>query len=441
MSQTADQSRVDQSRVDHSRTHEVLAGFDPMSPGVQAEPYGFFREAHARCPVHHHTLSAADVAKISDNPLVAQPTTGFYSVFRYADVKSAAQNHELFSSATGPGPERLVAMNGVGMLVYADEPHHRLQRRIVNKVLSPRMVSMIEPRIREICHQLIDEIHADGRADMVAAFANALPGTVFSELLGVPPADRVQFKTWAEEIVAAFGGDPAAQARSVQTMGEVATYFFAIINSRRATLAEGGELPDDLITAMLVNDYEGRTFDDTEMILAIHIFLVGGHETTASGIGGTIYQLAVHPDQLDLLARDRSLVDNAVEEVLRYESPVQCMFRTPKNDTKIAGTPIATDEKVRLAFGAANRDPAVFENPDIFDVTRDPRGLRHHVGFGVGIHACVGAALARLEMRIALGALLERLGTWELDPERPNERGDSLLVRRFASLNIRWDPP
>lgn len=221
------------------------------------------------------------------------------------------------------------------MLVYADEPHHRLQRRIVSKALTPRMVALIEPRVRELCNEFVDSFGAAGHVDVVPAYANALPGTVFSELLGVPPADRDQFKRWAEVIVAAFGGDSDAQLASVAVMGEISVYFMQIIGECRAVLADRGELPDDLLTAMLVSDYEGRTFDDTEMMLAIHIFLVGGHETTASGIAGAIHLLAAHPDQLERLRADRSLLGNAVEEVLRHESPVQCMFRTPTSDTGV----------------------------------------------------------------------------------------------------------
>lgn len=420
-------------------TQPALEGFDPTDPAVMADPYGFFAQAYEQCPVHYHRLSTEQVEKIVGNPLVAEPTTGFYSLLRYDDVRGAAQDHTRLSSAAGPGPERLVALNGVGMLVYADEPHHRMQRRIINKALTPRMVAWIEPRIRQLCEELIDGFIAEGRVDIVPAYGNAIPGTIFSELLGVPPADRERFKRWAEVIVAAFGGDPVAQQASVEVMGEIAVYFGGIIGERRAALAQDRELPDDLLTAMLVSDYEGRTFDDTEMLLAIHVFLVGGHETTASGIAGAIQLLAEHPEQLRRLRADRSLLPNAVEEILRYESPVQCLFRTANDDAEISGTMIPAAEKVRLVFAAANRDPAKWERPDELDVTRDPGTLRHHVAFGSGIHACVGAALARSELRIAVETLLDRLGEWRVEPDVANVRGDSLLVRRWASLHIAWD--
>lgn len=415
-----------------------LVDFDPTDPRVLADPYRLYQEARELCPVNHHRLPDAEVDKISANPLVAQPTTGYYSLFRYRDIKAVAQNHQVYSSLGAGGPERIVPPNEVGMLVYADEPHHRMQRQIINKALSPRMVTHLEPRIRALCDDLVDEVFAQGSAEMVAGYANEIPGNIFAELLGVPTGDRVRFKRWAEDLVAAFGGDADSQNRSIVAMQEIFVYFSSIIGERRERIEAGGELPDDLLSAMLVTEYEGRTFNDLEMLLAIHIFLIGGHETTASGIAGMIHQFARHPDQLALVRGDRTLVPNAIEEVLRYETPVQCMFRLTKADTEVSDVAIPYDEKVRIVYSSANRDPEVFTDPEAFDVTRNVTELRRHLAFGTGIHSCVGAALARLEMRIALETLLDRLGAWELDPGRENARGDSLLVRRFATLHIRW---
>jgi hypothetical protein len=200
-------------------------------------------------------------------------------------------------------------------------------------------------------------------------------------------------------------------------------------------------LPEDLLTALMTSEVDGRFFDDVELFLALHIFLAGGHETTASGLANAIYLLAVHPDQRELLHTDRSLVPNAVEEVLRFESPIQRLFRTPHVDTEIAGTFIAAGDKISVMFGAANRDPRAWDQPDVFDITRDPRTLRKHVGFGFGIHGCVGAALARAELRIAIETLLDRIGHWRLDPDNPPVRGGNLIVRTYAELPIVWDSP
>jgi cytochrome P450 len=309
------------------------------------------------------------------------------------------------------------------MLVYADEPYHRPQRRIVTGAFTPRRVTMIEDRIRELVAALIDGFLAEGRVEVVQAFANVIPGTVFAELLGVPAEEHAMFKQWADDIVSAFGGPPEAQARSVPVMARLAEYFLAVFAERRRVLVGGGTLPDDLITALMTSEFEGRYFDDTELILAIHIFMVAGLETTATAITNAVYLLAAHPEQRELLLRDASLIPNAVEEVLRYESPIQQLFRTTTSATEIAGCPIAADDKVSVQYGAANRDPRVFPDPDTFDVTRDPATLRKHLAFGFGIHTCLGAALARAELRIALEELLHRIGAWNLDPADPPVRG------------------
>jgi hypothetical protein len=216
--------------------------------------------------VHHHVLPPSDRSELEvhQNPLLGRPAEHFYTVFGYEHVREVLGNHEVFSSTQGPGPERLVAPNGIGMLLYADEPHHRLHRQIVNKAFTPRTVSTIEPRIREIVDEIVDGFIADGRVEIVRNFAVAIPGTVFSELLGVPPADTPKFKRWADELVAAFGGDAASQARSVVAMQEIASYFLAEFTRRRAVLADGGSLPDDLLTALLTSEVEGRYFDDVD---------------------------------------------------------------------------------------------------------------------------------------------------------------------------------
>lgn len=415
-----------------------LADYDPMSVEHRHEPYGFFREAYAGCPVHHHMLSDVDQDAIHANPLVARKTDHFYTVFPYLLVRDVLSQHDLFSSAQGPGPERLQAPNGVGMLIYADEPHHRMQRGIINKAFTPRMVDKIEPRIRQIVTEIVDRFADQGHVESVTEFANVIPGTVFSELLGVPPQDVATFKRWADDIVSAFGGDKEAQERSYQSMGELAAYFIGIITERRTDLAEGRPLPDDVLTSLITSEVDGQALDDTELFLAIHILIVGGHETTASGLSNGIRLLAEHPDQLAVLRDDPSLIPNAVEEIIRFESPIQRLFRTATRDTEIAGCPIAADDKLSVMFGAANRDPEVFDRPEVFDITRDPRTLRKHLGFGTGIHACVGVALARAQMRIAFEVLLERLGTWTLDPDDPPVLGGNLIVRAHSRVPIRW---
>jgi hypothetical protein len=420
---------------------DPMADWDPLDRAHQHDPYPWFRRGHAGCPVHHHVVppERRRADQLHENPLLGRPVDEFWTVFGFDDVRRVLGDHEVFSSRQGPGPERLVAPNGTGVLLYADEPLHRLHRQIVNKAFTPRTVAVLEPRIREICVEIVDRLAPRGRAEIVREFAAAVPGQIFAEMFGVPPADTAQFKRWADEIVSAFGGEPEAQARSVETLQEVAGYFLAMFTERRAVLAGGGTPPDDLITALMTSEVDGRRFDDVELFLLIHIFLAGGNDTTASGLANAVHLLAEHPGVRAELRADPSLIPNAVEEMLRLESPIQRLFRTPHTDTSVAGCPIAADDKVGVMFGAANRDPRVFDAPDDFDIHRDPRTLRKHLAFGFGIHGCVGSALARAQLRIGIETLLDRLGDWRLDPDRPPVRGGNLIVRTLAELPVVWD--
>jgi cytochrome P450 len=417
----------------------AMAGYDPMSKAAQEDPWDWYERGRTGCPVHRYEMPAELLRGESTNHIVAKQPTEFYSVFRYDDVRKIASNSDLYSSAFGPGPEYITALNKVGMLIYADEPAHRQQRRIVGKALTPRAVADLEPEIRSTTKRLIDAFAADGRVDLIPALCDALPGAIFSKVLGVSPDDHDMFKRWTDGMVNAFGGDEHAEQLSVQIMVELAQYFLGLIGERREVLAAGGTLPDDLITALMLSEYEGKQFDDTDILLAVHVMLVGGHETTTAALANIGYLFAVHPDQLDLIRADRSLIPNAMEEILRYDAPVNCVFRTPKRTTELHGVTLEKDTKTRIVWGSANRDPSVFTDPARFDVTRD--SVRRHMGFGAGIHACVGAALARLEMTAAIETLLDTLGSWRLDPDHPPVRGDNLVVRRFASLPLIWDAP
>jgi cytochrome P450 len=191
----------------------------------------------------------------------------------------------------------------------------------------------------------------------------------------------------------------------------------------------------------MTSDYEGRTFEDLDLILALHILLVGGHETVSSGLSNAIYLLCTHPEQMAMLRQNPERIANAVEEVLRYATTPQCLFRTNTADVTIAGVDMPADSKIGIMYGAGNRDPEVFHRAEVFDVTRDTTELRRHLAFGFGVHYCVGATLGRLEMRIALQTLLDRLPDLRLDEDRPPVRGDSLILWRYAQLPVKWTVP
>jgi cytochrome P450 len=417
-----------------------LDGYDPYSRSVQSDPYPWMSSAREHCPVHRHVLDPDQSKAMADNHFVAEPTTEFYSIFRYGDIVDVLQNHAGFPNGQGPGPERMRQLNEGGMLQNGDPPHLTAQRKIVLQALTPRMIRSWESRIREIAVGCIDAIAASGAADVVPPLAESLPGTVFAEILGVPPENRADFKRWTTEIVAALGGTEEQKAQSVVAMQEFMAYFAERIQHRRADLAVGRATPDDLFTRLLTHEYEGRHFHDLEVILALHVLLVGGHETTVGAISSALWLLATHPDQADRLRADPGLIPAAVEEILRLESPVQCLFRTANGDQVVADATIPDDAKVAVLYASANRDPATFTDPEEFRVDRDLGQLRRHVAFGAGIHSCVGAALARNELRTVVELVLERLPGLRLDPDSEPRRNLSMITRGFESLPLRWEP-
>jgi cytochrome P450 len=389
--------------------------------------------------VHRYELEPDQSRAMADNHFVARPTTEFYSIFRHRDVVAVLQDHENFPNGQGPGPERMRQIMEGGMLQNGDPPYLIAQRKIVLQSLTPRMIRSWEPRIREIAASCLDGVAPSGAADLVPSLAEAVPGTVFAEILGVPPENHGDFKRWTTEIVAALGGNDEQKARSVVAIGEFMGYFTERIRLRRADLEAGRDTPDDLFTRLITQEYEGRHFSDLEIILALQVLLVGGHETTVGAISSALWLLAGHPETAERLREQPGLIPGAVEEILRLESPVQCLFRTATGDQKIGETVVPDDAKIAVLYASANRDAGVFTEPDEFRVDRDPAELRKHVAFGSGIHTCVGAALARAELRIVLELVLARLPGLRPDPELRPRRHLSMITRGFEDLPLRWD--
>jgi len=414
--------------------------YDPYSFAVREDPYPYYEELRKECPVHHHKLDSVDVDRINANPLVARPTTEFWSVMRYQDCADILQDAARFASGQGPGPERLVALDGIGMLIYADEPHHGRQRRIVGKGFSPRIVEMLAPKVQTLCDEIIDGFAGAGVVDAASDYANAVAMGGMCEMLGIPSSDRPLFRKWTDETIAAFGGNPDSYEQSFQSLMELSQYFMAEIERRRALAADDRDVPDDILSALIFSPYEERQFNDTELIMACQILLVAGSDTTTHAIGNAIWLLCTHPEERAKLTADWSLLDNAMEEVLRFEPPVQGLFRTATEDVDVAGCPIPADAKVRVMYGSANRDTDFLPDADEFRIDRDPKALRRHLAFGFGIHACVGSAMGRMELRTAVRTLFSRLPDLELDPQRPSRRLDAFFMRGFESLPVRFTP-
>src|SRR5581483_2024834 len=240
-------------------------------------------------------------------------------------------------------------------------------------------------------------------------------------------------------IVGANGGDEAAVAASTEAITGLMTFVVATVNERRADADAGREPADDVLTALINAEHEGRRFTDEEICVAAMQFLSAGFETTATAIGSAVVLMCTHPGERAKLEADWSLLDNACEEVLRYESPIEGTFRTTNHPVTVGGLQLPADANVRVVSASANRDETRFPDADVFRIDRPATELRRHIAFGHGPHACIGSALARAELRIALRTLLTRLPGLDLDPRRTPERSPSFTVNGYASVPVVWD--
>jgi cytochrome P450 len=416
-----------------------MIDYDPFDKAVKDDPHRWFDRLRAQCPVHHHRLEGVDLDRINANPLVARPTDEFWSVFGYDDCAAILQDPGRFSSKEGPGPERLMAMNDKGMLIYADDPAHMLQRRIANKAFTPRMVEALKAQIQAIADDLVDSIADAGEADVMADFSVPLTIRVITRILGEGEDRVADFWRWGNATIAGFGGDQAALEASFVAMMELFEFLMGIIGRRRQMLADGLEPPDDVLTALIRADFEGATFTDDEILMACHQLLTAGFETTSTATGNAVYRLCTNPEQRAKLEGDWSLLDTAVEEILRYDAPIEGLFRTTTEPVEIGGCPIPAGAKVRVMYASANHDEAHFTDASEFRIDRDPQEVRKHLAFGHGPHACIGASLARSEIRIGLRTLLGRLPGLRLDPTSPPVRNTSLFITGFSSVPVVWD--
>ena len=418
--------------------------YDPLSPEVHSDPYPHYRRFQSTCPVAHYRLTDEQVRRTvpEGNPYIAGPVEEVWMLFGHDDIRNVLQDPKTYSSLIqGIGLERTLPPNEVGMLNYSDPPHHGPQRAIVTTVLSPRLVKHMESRIAEYADGLIDGFITAGRCDVAADYCDPLPGLMFCELLDLPTSDRATFKRWSDDIIKAYGLDPEAARKAAVSMSEMSAYFLDLVAKRRELAARAQEPAQDLLTGLIVTESNGRRFDDSEIITALTLLIMAGNDTTFGALGHGVYLLCSHPDQLALLRRQPGLLPNAVEEILRFDSPAGTLFRTTTREVTLSGVDIPAGAKVGVSYGAANRDPVAFDRPDEFDITRPAAELRKHVTFGLGTHYCVGSALGRALVRIGLERLLARLPGLRLDPDREPERHDALVARSFGHLPVLWNPP
>lgn len=358
----------------------------------------------------------------AQSPIFFDPQREIWHVFRYADVQRVLSEYADFSSRFGAasGADDTALSNS---LVATDPPRHRQLRALVTQAFTPRAVEDLAPRIAAITDELLAHVETQGHMDLVQDLAYPLPVVVIAELLGVPIEDRDQFKHWSDAITSTTGEGPAAQ----QAM---AMYFAQLIEARRR------EPRKDLVSALMAAQIEGEHLSLPELLGFCVLLLVAGNETTTNLITNAMLCLDEAPGVLDELQRDPGLLPDFIEEVLRFRSPVQSMFRLVARPVKLDGQTMQPRQSVLAWIGSANRDEGVFPNADRFDPHRAPN---KHLAFGFGVHFCLGAPLARLEARIALGALLKRLPNVRRAPGAELEAQDSLVVYGVKHLPVTFD--
>jgi len=400
--------------------------FQPLDPAVRRDPYALYERGRREFPVFAHEGLPM--------PLV--------SIFRYADVQAVLRDTALFSNdfAAGrnvPAEIEKLADQAPPSMLGMDPPDHTRLRSLVNKAFTPRIVRQLEPRLREVAHELLDTALEKREVDLVEAFTTPLPVTAIAEIIGVPVADRAQFKRWSDQAVAvlgtAFFAPPTLEQleKQLALREEMKRYFVPLADARRRAPQ------DDLLSGLVQVEHEGSKLDHDEMLAMLILLLVAGNETTTTLIGNAVLALLDHPGELKRLRDDPTLAPTAVDEVLRFESPVQFDPRRANRDTEIAGVPIAENTLVLNWLGSANRDESVFDLPDVFDIAREKNA---HLAFGYGTHHCLGHNLARLEATVALEVLLARTAGFERNDRATLPLHPSPVFKAVTKLPIRLDP-
>jgi len=377
----------------------ALSLYRLLDPSVVVDPYPLYCRLQTDDPVHwDHYLRA-------------------WVVSRYTDVLTVLQR---CSAQRQPSPEQLTALGLselnpvaqvlVRQMLFLDPPAHTRVRTLAAAAFTPARVAALRAHIQEITDGLIDAVLPAGRMDVIADLADALPATVTAELMGVPVEDREQLKTWSKdfsEMLGNFQHNPGRATLMLSTVDDMTSYFKAQIREQRSTPREG------VLHALMTAEVDGDRLSEEEVIANAIITMTGGQETTTNLIGNGLLSLLRHPDELERLRADLSLLPSAVEELLRYESPIQYTARLASADLELGGTVVRKRQAIIAVLGAANRDPERFADPDRLDLSRQDN---RHLAFGWAAHFCFGAPLARVEAQVALATLLRRLKHLALDP-------------------------
>jgi cytochrome P450 len=391
--------------------------FNPMDPAFVADPYPTYHRLRAEDPVHHSPL-------------------GFWILTRYPDVMAMLRDPRLTKEPIAAFVAARFGMAvpppGLGLsMLDRDPPDHTRLRGLVSKAFTPKALESLRPHIQKIVDDLLADVAGKGQMDLIEEFAYPLPVRVICEMLGVPVKDHERFKAWGLDIARGLDAimlppDSEVGQRSVAGRRALAEYFRELIAERRAAPR------DDMLSALITAEEAGDKLNEEELLATCILLLVAGHETTVNLIGNGTLALLRHPDQLQKLREKPGLIVTAVEELLRFDGPVQRTARIPSEDVTIGGRIIPKGELVMPFIGAADRDPAQFPDPERLDITRTDN---RHIAFGWGIHFCLGAPLARIEGQIAIGTLVRRLPNLRLATEAPAFR-QSLTLRGLSALPV-----
>jgi cytochrome P450 len=400
--------------------------YDLYGEAFRADPYRVFAQMRRNDPVFQQPGLDGE--------------TMIWFATRYEDAAAVLLDDERFvrDPRLALTPEELEAREQFPLALEAIENHmlnrdgddHRRLRRLVTKAFTPKIVEELRPRIQAIADELLDAVESKGEMDLSAAYAFPLPITVIAELLGVPTADQDRFREWSDAVITPAVSQEELE-RFFESMGEFVAYLTDLFAARRA------EPRDDLISALLSARDENDALSENEVFGTVVLLIVAGHETTVGLIGNAVLNLLAHPDQLERVRADRSLIPAAIEEVLRYEGPVErTLNRWAATDVELGGRTIVRGDLVIAIVNAADRDPERFPDPDTLDIGREDT---RHLAFGRGSHYCLGAPLARLEAEIALETLFRRLPGLRLAvPREELAWRPTPGFRRVVALPVAW---
>ena len=401
--------------------------FNPLAPETVENPYPFYRAMREQAPVYQ------------------VPGAGFFIVSRYDDILYVLANPQIFSSHQPPGVQTTMSAEAkeilargwppVDTLLTNDPPAHTRFRALVNKAFSARRVATMEPGVRTIANELLDRFIGDGRVELVSQFAVGLPLSVIADALGVPRTDMDKFKRWSDDSVAPLGGmiTHERQLECARSRVEFQHYFAARLEERR--VAPRDDILTDLVNARL----EGvEPLSMPEMLNILEQLLVAGNETTTNLIASAMMLLLQDSSRMAALRADPSLIANFVEEALRTESPVQGLFRVATGDAEVGSVKIPAGSRIVVMYASGNRDDAQFADAERLDISRD--NARTHLAFGQGVHFCIGAALARLEARVALETILSKTRNLRFAASRNDfTHTPSFILRGLKRLNVEFD--